>query len=381
MKDLILLVNKDTFFLSHRLGIALEAQRRGRRVTIVTRDSGHIDEIRRLGFEAVPLPMPPSSISLKADSLTLLKLIRYYRRHPGCIYHHVGMKLILMGSIAASLTRPAAVVNAVCGLGSFVNLPKWVIGGVLGAIRRSMQRLQRRSPQTPVTSIFQNHDDPLMFKSAGVPLGREVYLHGSGVDLTLWAHCPEERREGEPLSILFSGRMLRSKGVEDFCSAAELLREEMEGKVVFDLCGGVTGKPGELTAEDMHRLTDGRYIRWHGDRSDISEWLRRSAVIYFPSYYREGLPKSLIEAAAIGRPIITADSLGSRAAIEDGRNGYLVAPRSPEAAVPLLRRLIGDPALRDRLGRESRRLAEERYDIRDIVEAHMRVYDDDIATT
>ena len=364
-KRLIMVINSDRFFLSHRKDIALAARNEGWNVSVITCDTGLGDELRALGLDYRPLPMRVSRIGLKGDLKTLRMLERIYREEPDAVIHHVGMKLIMIGGVAAHRAGARRVVNAVCGLGSAFSRKGAARSVALVLLRRVLDGFDG-------VTIFQNHDDERLLAEAGVPLGRRVYLKGSGIDLE---RCPLCRfPEGRPMHVIFTGRMLREKGVEDFCTAAEMLRGEMEGRVVFDLYGGLSDNRGGLTTGDLDRITDGRYIRWHGYCDDIPRRLAESVVMVFPSYYREGLPKSLIEASAVGRAIITTDSVGCRDTVEDGVNGHLVAPHAPEQIAARLREMLADMDACREMGMKSREMAERDYDIRDIVAAHLRIY-------
>lgn len=365
-RRLIMVVNSDRFFLSHRKAIALAARSEGWNVSVVTCDTGRGDEIRALGLDFRPLPMRVSRIGVKGDLATLRILERIYREEPDAVIHHVGMKLILIGGAAARRAGAGRVVNAVCGLGSTFAHKGAAQSVALMLLRRVLDGFDG-------VTIFQNHDDERLLAEAGVPLGRREYLKGSGIDLDECRLCSFPT--GSPAHVIFTGRMLREKGVEDFCAAAEMLRDEMEGSVVFDLYGGLTDNRGGLTQKDMKRITDGCYIRWHGFSDDIPARLAESVVMVFPSYYREGLPKSLIEASAVGRAIITTDSVGCRDTVEDGVNGHIVAPHSPDQIAAWLREMLADMESCREMGLRSREMAERDYDIRDIVAAHLRIYE------
>ena len=169
--------------------------------------------------------------------------------------------------------------------------------------------------------------------------------------------------------------MLREKGVEDLVKAAEILRPEYEGKIEFLLCGDLSHNPCAMTREEILNLVDGKYIKWLGHRSDVVELLTQSDIMCLPSYYREGVPRSLIEASAIGRPIVTTDSVGCRDTVVDGVNGYLVPVHSPEKIAEALKKLIDNPELRKKMGEESRKIAEREYDVNAVAATHLDIYE------
>ena len=177
-----------------------------------------------------------------------------------------------------------------------------------------------------------------------------------------------------PLKLLFSSRMIREKGVLDIIEAAEILRARYENRLCFELCGLIETGPSAIAKEELERRCDGKYIRYMGQRNDIKDLLKESAVVLLPSYYREGIPKSLIEATATGRPIITTNSVGCRETVIDGVNGYLIPVKSPKILAEKIVHLVEAPDLRKKMGYESRKLAETRFSIETVIERHFEIY-------
>lgn len=369
MKKLLLVINEDSFFLSHRTRIAEMAAERGWNVTLVTKDTGFRQKIEQMGFNYIELPINPTGMKLKDELKTLYFLYKLYRRHPDAIIHHVGLKNMLWGGLASRLTRTRGVVYAVSGLGTLFGENK--VGKVASMIQKFLKFSMKKDN---IMVIFQNHDDEALFLGNGIISKDKIrFIKGSGVDLNEFPYDPEH--EGDPLVIIFTARMLKEKGVIDLIEAAELLRKDYEGRIEFWLCGGLSNNPSAMKKDEIESLTDGKYIKWLGHRDDVCELLKKSAIMCYPSYYREGVPKSLIEASAIGRPIVTTDSVGCRDTVEDGVNGFKVDPHHPDQIADALRKLIDDPALRHRMGEESRRMAEEDYDVNAVARIHLDIYD------
>ena len=176
------------------------------------------------------------------------------------------------------------------------------------------------------------------------------------------------------LHVIFTARMVREKGTLVLIDAAEELRKDYEGKVDFWLCGGLSDNPNALTEEDLRSRCDDSYIKWLGFRKDVKDLLQQASIVAFPSYYREGVPKSLIEACATGRPIITTKSIGCKDTVEDGVNGFLIPIKDSHALAEKLKILIENPALRQKMGRESRRIAERDFSLDDVIKKHLEVY-------
>ena len=368
MKKLFIVVNHDWFFLSHRKAIAVAALHAGWDVTIVTCDTGRFDDIRSLGLKAVNLPINATGKNLLEELKTFLFLWKLYRKERPDVVHHVGLKTILWGSLAARLTGVRGIVNAVSGLGvMFSDEKRSLLAQGIITIFRYLHN------GDGVRVIFQNHEDESMFLQQHI-ISKEqaVFIKGSGVDLKEFIHQPEP--ETSPIKVMFTARMVRQKGVVVLIKAAELLRKDYEGRVVFLLCGKLSDNPKAMKKEELEQLCDGRYIQWLGHRNDIKELLQQCHIVAFPSYYREGVPKSLIEACASGRPIVTCNSIGCKDTVDDGVNGFLIPVKDSEALAEKLKILINDKALRSEMGKQSRLKAEREFSLEEVVAKHMEIY-------
>ena len=178
----------------------------------------------------------------------------------------------------------------------------------------------------------------------------------------------------DKLHVIFTARMVREKGTMVLIDAAELLRKDYEEKVDFWLCGRLSLTPNSLTEEELRAHCDGSYIQWLGFRSDVKELLQESSIVAFPSWYREGVPKSLIEACATGRPIITCNSIGCKDVVDDGVNGFLIPVRDSKALAEKLRILLEDKDLRERMGRAAREKAEREFSLENVIQKHLEIY-------
>lgn len=199
-----------------------------------------------------------------------------------------------------------------------------------------------------------------------------VRTMGSGIDLNEYSYKPEI--EAEKLRVLFTARMVEDKGVLTLIEAANKLRDSYKDRVEFFLCGGLDTNPLAITRERLEALCDGTYIKWLGRRDDVQQLLESCHLFAFPSYYKEGLPKSCIEAAAVGRPIITCDSTGCRDTVIDGKTGFLIPAKDSDALAEKLRILFDDAALRREMGCNARKFAEEKFSIETVVQSHIDIY-------
>lgn len=363
-----MIVNEDRFFLSHRKDIALTAQKEGWDVTIVCKNTGRRDEVEALGLKMLELPINPTGTNIREELKTFWFLYNLYRENKDAIIHHVGLKNILWGGIAARLTGVKGVVDAVSGLGViFSNDSSSLVAKVILLLLRFNH--QRKG----TCVIFQNHEDEALFLDSHIIRKEEsVLIKGSGVNLEEYPYTIPPA--SDTIKILFTARMVKEKGITVLIEAAERLRKDYQGKVEFWLCGGLSRNPKALKKEELENCCDGRYIQWLGYRTDIKELLQQSHIMAFPSYYREGVPRSLIEACAIGRPIVTTDSIGCRDTVDEGQNGFLIPVKDSITLAKKLRILIDNPQLRADMGKASRRKAEREFSVADVISKHLQVY-------
>lgn len=365
---LYIVVNEDRFFLSHRKPIAIEAQKVGFETVIITKDTGRRAEIEKMGFKMLDLPINPTGMNPLQEFKTYRYLKKLYKRERPDIVHHVGLKNILWGGLAAKSTNTKGVVNAVSGLGGLFN------GNHLSFISKCILWLMGYSNNRKnVKVIFQNNDDLSIFLKEFVVKSEQVeFTKCSGIDLSEFSYVEEPT--DEKITVIFTGRMVREKGVCDLIEAAELLKKEYYRKVRFLLCGRLTPNKSGVSEEYLKEHCDDEYVQWLGERQDVKQLLEKSHIMAFPSYYREGLPKSLIEASAIGRPIVTCDSTGCRDVVDDGINGFLVPPKSPIEIADALKKLFEDKSLRIKMGKASREKAVKEFSIEKVVATHLKIY-------
>ena len=368
MKKLFIIVNEDRFLLSHRREIVCEAIAQNFDVTIVAKDTGKRCEVEGLGAKFIELPVNPTGMNPLQEFKTLLFLRRLFKREKPDIVHNVGLKCMLWGSLAAKLTKRPLIVNGVSGLGIMFSEAK------LSLYARAILRIMRFSNNTKRTVyIFQNSDDREIFLKHGVATKEQcAFTKGSGVNLNDYIATPEPS-EG-PITILFTGRMVKEKGVIDLIDAANILKERYSDILRFRLCGSLSDNPKAITKAELEARCDSKYIEWLGHRTDVKELLQQSHIVVFPSYYREGVPKTLIEACASARPIITTDSVGCRDCVDNGKNGYKVPIKSPTEIAKMIEELINDKEMRIRMGAASREMAERDFSVDTVVRTHLEIY-------
>lgn len=366
---LLIVVNEDRFFLSHRKEVGMAALRNGWDVSVVGKNTGKRYLVEELGINFIEMPVNPTGKKLHQEFRTFRFLYDLYGKEKDAIIHQVGLKNMVWGGLAARMRGMDGVVNAVSGLGiMFSDFNPTRLKKVLIPILRWGMDADN------ISVIFQNHEDESLFQALGISeKARTHFIKGSGVDLTQFKG--DAHSNGKPLRVIFAGRMVKDKGVVDLIKAAEILRPKYEGKAEFVLCGFLSTNPYAVSKEELDRLCDGEYIKYIGFREDMPEQFSKSDIMCFPSYYREGVPKAVLDASAAGLPVITCDSIGCRDTVKDGFNGYLVSPKSPEEVAEKLDILLSDEHLRKTMGARSRQIAERDYDVRKVVDTHLKIYD------
>jgi len=324
------------------------------------------------GFVYHSIPMSRKGTSMWKEPATVLALLRLYRNLRPSLVHHLRLKPVLYGSLAASLAGVPAVVNTLTGLGFIftdqsektVPLRKWVEMGCRRAFRHWNLRV-----------IFQNPDDRAVFIRNGIVSGEQAaVIKGSGVDLSVFRPSPEP--EGVPVVILAS-RMLWDKGVAQFVEAARILKSEGV-QARFALVGEPDpDNPATIPYEQLEIWQESGEVEWWGlqDGPNMPAVLARSHIVCLPSY-REGIPRILIEAAASGRPIVTTDAPGCRELVRPGENGIIVPSRDTASLVNALRFLIENPETRIAMGNNNRQVAVQEFSQELVIAQFMAVYRD-----
>ena len=341
---LLYLVTEDWYFWSHRLPMAQAAQRAGFAVGVATRVAEHGERIRALGFSLHPLRWRRGDIGPWASLRAIAEIGDLYRRERPLLVHHVALKPAVLGSIAALAAGVPAVINAVAGMGFVASSPtlrarllRWPLGF---ALTRLLERANSRV-------IVQNDDDRQLLLSLHPGAGeRIVTIPGSGVDVAHFRPVPEP---APPVTAGFAGRMLYDKGVAVLVEAQQKLQRR--GIDVHLLLAG-TPDPENLGSIPPAELATWRSlpgVTLLGQVEDIRTLWSASHIAVLPSR-REGLPKSLLEAAAMGRPIIATDVPGCREIARADANALLVPPDDVDALATALARLAQDGALRRRFG-------------------------------
>ncbi|MDB3912011.1 glycosyltransferase family 4 protein [Paracoccaceae bacterium] len=371
-RKLLFVVNVDWFFLSHRLPIALEALRQGYEVHIATTLTDKITVLQGHGLVVHSLSLDRSGAGLWTAIHEIWQIYRVCKDVNPDVVHLVTIKPVLFGGLAARLAGVPAVVAAISGLG-FVFVAK----GVKATIRRwlvgTMYGLALGHHNLRV--IFQNPDDlACVARFAHLSEQKVTIIRGSGADLTQYRVMPFPT--GVPVVVL-AARLLVAKGIREFVQSAQILRQR--GLSAQDARFVIVGKPdpanpASLRPGELAQWAEEGVVEFWGHRTDMPQGMEAAHVTVLPSYYGEGLPKVLIEAAACGRAVVTTDHPGCRDAIEPNKTGLLVPIKNALALADAIEYLIKNTNVRKRMGAAGRALAEKEFAIEKIVAEHMKIY-------
>jgi glycosyltransferase involved in cell wall biosynthesis len=310
-----------------------------------------------VAFRSVPLER--SGLRPDRDLRALRHLAAIFRELSPDIVLSYTAKAVIYGSLAARIAGVPQRFAMITGLG-------YAFGSATGASARIASQAARLLYWLSLRGVdrvfFQNPDDRAEFERLGIvrPTGHSALINGSGIDLEAFAAVPSP---AGAVSFLLIARLLAEKGIREYVEAARLLRRKHPA-AAFRLVGWVDeGNPGGLTEEEVQGWEREGIIEYLGRLDDVRPAIAAASVYVLPSYYREGTPRTVLEAMAMGRPIITTDSPGCRETVQEGVNGYLVPPRDSAALADAMMRFIIKPDSIEAMGRESRRIAVDRYDV------------------
>ena len=367
-RRILYVVTEDWYFLSHRLPMALAAKDAGYEVHVATRLDAGKDAIAAKGFVAHALDWERGSLSLSHSLGGVIALRKLLRELEPDILHNVALKPVLLGSIAALGLERIAVVNSVTGLGTLFIGEARVSGLRRKAVRHGLQFLLKRSR---TTTIVQNPDDRAFVLALGVPAAQLLLIPGSGVDTKRLTPLPEPP---PPVTVAYVVRMLADKGLPTLIEA--FAQATASGAALRLVLAGDCDpeNPGSLAPEQLREFASAFGIHWFGHVADIREvWAQAHFAVL--ASRREGLPKSLLEAAACGRAMVATDVPGCREIAIDGETALTVPVDDVPALAEAMARLAADAALREKFGTRARALVEEKFSAAAIGEQTVALYD------
>lgn len=323
---------------------------------------------QELGISFIPLPMKGDGTNLREDCALLIRYINLYRSyHPQCVIH-LNNKPNIYGTLAASILGISSISN-VTGLG--------IVAEKSFLVRMAVYALYRLAFASKRAFVFfQNADDRLFFVERGIVAEKRTgLLPGSGVDVNRFStRGTDSQSPASHISchFLFSGRLLISKGILDYIEVAKRIKT-LYPESVFTIIGEYDALNPIYVTEDVLKSAIGEgFIRYEGMVADVRPLLEESDCVILPSRYREGVPRALLEAAAMGKPLIVSDSVGTREPVENGINGYLVPPGDVYGLEQAIKRYINlSTEEKRRMGAESRRIAVERFSDSSVIDRYV----------
>ncbi|UCH51409.1 MAG: glycosyltransferase family 4 protein [Chloroflexota bacterium] len=369
----LILVSRCSWTLyNFRTGLMRAAKQQG--YTVLGGGSGgdgYEHKIEDIGIPFHRLPVSFKPINPLADLYLLWSLYHWYRRERPEIVHHFTIKPVIYGTIAARIAGVPKIANTITGLGYAF------MGERLTWLQWIVERLYKISLAGAHFTFFQNEDDLNYFLQRRLVLPDQTdLLPGSGVDTDYYS--PEQgnndKRTMRSVTFLMMARLLRDKGVYEFSEAARLVKAKYPGTAFHILGSRDERNPTVVPQKDLDRWQSEGVVTLLGETEDVRPYLGRADIFVLPSY-REGTPRSLLEAAAMGRPIITTDAVGCREVVDHEETGLFVPIKDAEALAQAMIRMIENPEMRERMGKAGRKKIEREFDERIVIDKIMKVYD------
>jgi glycosyltransferase involved in cell wall biosynthesis len=364
---IILFANTDWYLYNFRLALAKAIVAQGHELVLLSPPGKYSERLKQAGFRWIPLPLERRRLNPFAELITILRIAQVYHKERPDLVHHFTVKCVLYGSVAARLVRVKAVVNALAGLGHIFS-DDGFRAKALRRVVKSVCKLALRPSQV----IFQNPDDHSAFLKLGLVHKETSHLiRGSGVDVERFKPRATEPAGGGRY-VLLASRLLWAKGVSEYVEAARLVRQWLP-ETVFLLAGETD--PGNPSAIPQ-RVID----NWRGDVEvlghceDMRSLIENVDLVALPTYYGEGVPRILIEAAAIGKPLVATDMPGCREIVRHGVNGSLVPAHDGEQLARAIRDILVDDERREEMGKRSRHLACSDFSEDQVISKTFQVY-------
>ena len=361
---ILYIINDIDFFISHRLPLAEYAVKSNYKVFVA---ANQIPKAKIQGVKFLKFDINRSSISLISNLNSLFQIHKLIKNISPNIVHNITLKPILFTSIILLLNKKIRVVNAVSGLGFlFTNdrfsISKLLVKNVLRII------INFRKP----FFIFQNNHDLSEFKKLGLN-DQYTIINGSGVDKLKFNYTKPTKKN--KLNLVFTGRILKDKGIIELIKAMKILEIEFKNKIILNVYGKIdTENPAFISENEFNKLLIPEFILWHGYSKNIKEVLIDSDIYCLPSY-REGIPKSTVEAMAIGRPILTTYAPGCDDTVKNGENGFKVPIGDWLELSKKIKFLIENESIRIEMGIKSRKFFEEKFTLKQVINQTLNIYE------
>ncbi len=355
----LLVISEDWFALSHFQPLITTLGGIAREVVVVTRSSGRISEIEALGARVVEFDIKRSSLNPLEQSGTVRKLAKLLEAVAPDVVHVVAMQPMVLAALALRMAPKTRVVMHLTGLG-FVGISRGLAAQVIKPAAMMALRGVLRRPDTWL--LAENPEDAAYLKKFGVDPGRRVtILPGAGIDPNQFP--AREPRDERPVRVAFAGRMIRSKGIEVLAEASRVLRDQ-GATIAVELYGRTDADNPECIPEArLHAWEAEGLLTWHGHVGDVASIWQTADICVLPSLTREGMPRTVLEAASSQRPLIVTDVPGSRHFVRPGIDGLIVPPNDAVALADAISVVAADPEKRAAMGQAARQRILDGYTI------------------
>jgi glycosyltransferase involved in cell wall biosynthesis len=346
--------------INFRLDMMLTLRKNGFHVTACAPKDDYFDETRKIlerkNINLMDIYIQNTTISLFKDLKTLISFYRVLKRLQPTHVFNYHIKPVVYGSLIAKIVGCKTIISMITGLGHLYTFEDWRTR----FLRKIANTLYKLAFMVNRAVLFQNQDDrDLFLKLKLLPPQKTSLVAGSGVNLTEFPLTPLPTTM--PLKFIFIGRLLVAKGIKEYCQAAALLHQKYP-QTQFQVLGGFHTNPSAIETTELHQRFSQADIIYLGEKESVLESIQESHVVVLPSY-REGTPKVLLEALAVGRPLITTDTPGCRETVRLGKNGFLVPIQDTASLAHAMEYFIQNPQKIASMGKESRKLAEEKFDV------------------
>ena len=366
MSRILYVVSELEDFLSSRLPVALAAKEDGFNISVAAPNAENNTQLAQYGFDGYDIPKPDQKLSVSAFKL-VQRIDDIMREVQPDIVHAITLKYAFLTGVAARKNKKVQPVYTIAGLG-YLFSGESIKPKIMRLLLRPIIRNVFRNAQI----IVQNPDDErTLVRQRFIAQEQSNLVRGSGVDLQRFA--PANTNEDAPI-ILMPTRLIHDKGIAVFIEAAKILKQRgIDAR--FQIAGGVTShNPLAISQSEMEKMVANTNVEWIGKVSDMPALYKSCAVIVYPSYYGEGIPRVLLEAAACGRAIVTTDHPGCREAVKDGDNGLLVPVKNAQATADAIEKILKDKNLREQMEKRGRQRAESEFDINLIARQTADIY-------
>jgi len=369
-KKILFLVNIDTFFVSHRIGIAKKLIELGYEVHVVTNYTRHKKKLSKQGFITHHIDFKRSSFDINNSFICIIKIFYILYKVKPDIFHLISIRSIILGGIASLILPIKSFVFSITGIGSIYLNNNFISLIRIYLINLVLKMIFFRS-KNKCHLIFQNKDDVKFFKKIFKKKKKKIsIIKGSGIILK---NNKFFKIKNKLPVILMASRIIADKGVNEYIEAIKLCKKfNFKGK--FLLIGDPDpGNPSKININLLKKLHRTGFMKYFSFKSNILKFIRNSSIVVLPSY-REGFPKILIEAAGQGRPVITTNVPGCRDAIINKKTGILVPPKNSKALALAIMKISSQGRLLNKMGKLAFNYAKKNFNIVDVINQHIKIY-------